>query len=154
MGSGECLGKHRGWGEGTGAENGDTWAETVRSGAVNRVGVSRPSGRWGDGGQGMRVLSTCLLPPVFYCGGMRPSILLNTSVIHAGVAVVGWPLTALVVDPAACLLSSPARSAAGRRGPPHVPKNIGHAQASLLRYGADRYKTFMGGRGHAAAHQI
>src|SRR5262245_9400097 len=52
------------------------------------------------------------------------------------------------------LLSSPARSVAGRRGPPHVPKSIGNARASLLRYGAHRDKTFMGGRGHAAAHQI
>ena len=37
---------------------------------------------------------------------------------------------------------------------PHVPKNIGHARVSLRRYGAHRDKTFMGGRGHAAAHQI
>src|SRR4029453_6400244 len=92
--------KRRGRGEGMGAENGDTWAETVRTGAGNRGGGSRPSGGGGDGGQGVRVLSTCLLPPVFYCGGMRPSILLNTWVIHAGVAVVGWPLTPPAVDPA------------------------------------------------------
>jgi hypothetical protein len=38
-----------------GAEDGDVWPETVRSGAVNLVGVARPSGRWGRGGQGVRL---------------------------------------------------------------------------------------------------
>src|SRR6266403_5758624 len=51
MGRGTCSEKRRGRGDGMGAEDGDTWAETVRNGAVNRGGVARPSGRWGDGGQ-------------------------------------------------------------------------------------------------------
>ena len=38
-----------------GAEDGDTWAETVRKDAMNRGGVARPSGRWGEGGQGVRL---------------------------------------------------------------------------------------------------
>jgi hypothetical protein len=40
MGRGTCLGKRRGRGEGTGAEDGEVWPETVRSDAVNRVGVA------------------------------------------------------------------------------------------------------------------
>src|SRR5690348_13358774 len=35
MGRGTCLGKRRGRGDGTRAEDGDIWSETVRSGAVN-----------------------------------------------------------------------------------------------------------------------
>jgi hypothetical protein len=34
------TGKHRGRGRGAGAEDGDTWAETVRNGAVDRGGVA------------------------------------------------------------------------------------------------------------------
>ena len=78
--------------------------------------------------------------------------------VHPHVADDPRPWRALAgrddVDPAACLLSSPACSAAGRRGPPHVPNSIGNARASWRRYGAHRDTTFMGGRGHAAAHQI
>ena len=36
---------------------GDTGAERVRSGAVNRGGVAHPSGESGHGGQGVRLLS-------------------------------------------------------------------------------------------------
>ena len=39
MGTGKRREKRRGWGGGTGAENGEVGPETARNGAVNRVGV-------------------------------------------------------------------------------------------------------------------
>jgi hypothetical protein len=36
------------------AEDEDTWLATVSGHAVHRGGVARPSGGWGDGGQGVR----------------------------------------------------------------------------------------------------
>jgi hypothetical protein len=39
MGMGTCPAKRRSRGGRTGAEDGETWAETVRRGAVDRVGV-------------------------------------------------------------------------------------------------------------------
>jgi hypothetical protein len=55
MGRGTCLVKRRGRGDGTGAEDRESRAERVRSDAVNRGGVSRPSGEWGNSGQGVRL---------------------------------------------------------------------------------------------------
>jgi hypothetical protein len=51
MGRGTGLVKYRGRGEGMGAEDRDTWAERVRSGAANQVGVNkqRPPGHGGSG---------------------------------------------------------------------------------------------------------
>jgi hypothetical protein len=51
MGRGTCLAKRQGRGYGTGAEDGELWAETVRRGAVNRGGLrtQRPPGHGGSG---------------------------------------------------------------------------------------------------------
>ena len=46
MGRGTCLAKRRGRGGGTGAENGDTWAERVRSNAVDRGAVEYTKAAW------------------------------------------------------------------------------------------------------------
>ena len=43
---GISLGKHRIRVRRTGAEDGDVWSETVRSGAVNRVGVEHTKAAW------------------------------------------------------------------------------------------------------------
>src|SRR5882724_9967328 len=55
MGRGTCSEKRRGRGRDAGAEDGEVWPDMVRSDAVNRGGVARPSGGWGEGGQGVRL---------------------------------------------------------------------------------------------------
>src|SRR5882724_6139722 len=47
--------KRRGRGWNMSAEDGELWSGRASVHAVNRGGVPRPSGRWGEGGQGVRL---------------------------------------------------------------------------------------------------